>query len=224
MSSIIDALKRMEDDQRRADPLSFHEPRMERRRIGGAPWMMSLVFVAGLAVAAGVFFLLQKTSEIQKEPSAVLAEEEAFSAEDQSPSQRFFSSQKGAPEKEAGSLRVVAVSAKNIEVASAAPSLPADLKSPIEKERSSLKDEPKKVPVEKASASFLDESFSAADSSRFALQGIRWSKNPSRCIAVINNKILRHGSSIDGARVVAILKNRVILETPSGKEALKFKK
>jgi hypothetical protein len=60
----------------------------------------------------------------------------------------------------------------------------------------------------------LPASFSSVeerrDDSRLKLQAIAWSLNPEKRIAVINNQIVREGSSIQGISVIHILEDQVI--------------
>jgi len=56
--------------------------------------------------------------------------------------------------------------------------------------------------------------------SRIQLQAIAWSNNPEKRMAVINNKIVREGGSIDGISVTRILEDQVIFR--EGEERFKI--
>jgi len=56
--------------------------------------------------------------------------------------------------------------------------------------------------------------------SRIQLQAIAWSNNPEKRMAVINNKIVREGGSIDGISVTRILEDQVIFR--EGGESFKI--
>lgn len=62
----------------------------------------------------------------------------------------------------------------------------------------------------------------AADGAIFHLQGVRWSEVPSRRIAVINSQILREGGTLEGARIVTIERDGVRLRVGGELQFLAF--
>jgi len=61
------------------------------------------------------------------------------------------------------------------------------------------------------------------DESRLKLQAIAWSNNPEKRIAVINDHIIREGSSIDGVHVMHIKEDEVVIREGTDSFKLVFK-
>jgi len=64
--------------------------------------------------------------------------------------------------------------------------------------------------VKEASPISLSSIEEYSDDTRLKLQAIAWSSNPEKRMAMINNQIVREGSSIQGISVIHILENQVI--------------
>ena len=77
-------------------------------------------------------------------------------------------------------------------------------------------------PLSKPAPEKKDEIFPLKDEI-LSIQAISWAKNPSDRIAVINNKIIGEGESVQGYRIVEIGQDEVILRLADQKFRLIFK-
>lgn len=220
MSSVLEALKKMEEEERRAEAkrgpghLTFSEPGPAPKR--GALHLLAFaaVFAAGVGLATAGFLLAHRPESV--EVFADAAPEQASVLRVVAPAAPVVQSpHRAAPLKE---------SATPI-----APTPPAvDRPEPAAPQNSTPKDEtktktqatPKPAPpapaqvAEAAPAPSEDalQDLPPADPATYRLQGVRWSQDPSRRIAVINSQIVREGASVDGATVASITAHGVVLD------------
>jgi len=231
MSSVLEALKRMEEEEENGPVVP-----VER---GGVPsksgmwrWILPLtVIIAGTAGVAGGFYLAQSP-----EPVAVAAEEPTK----ETPVFRVVAPvapSVAAPERgdtlKTPTAPVVAAPApvkrpepetfhtpetpveNNTEAMAATESEPMTYAAPEVAEAASPVNQPEE-PVEDV------RSLPAADASTYNLQGVRWSETPSRRIAVINSQILREGGVLDGAKILTITAEGVVLDVDGSRQFLAF--
>ncbi|WP_300672359.1 general secretion pathway protein GspB [Desulfoluna sp.] len=252
MSSVLEALKRMEEDQRRGGVTSFSEvadpkPRGKRRFLS-----LFSVFVAGVGVAvAGVYLvqgLVPSPSAAVVVPASVAVKAVAAPVDHRSDHRAAFTK---APEKISEKTSVFRVVAPGVppetgpvhtptaekispDVGASAPMSP---QPPLQK---IIQTDPPKETVATAGVPPLSEPDSmpggaapdpsseevrnlpAADASTYHLQGVRWSATPSRRIAVINSQIMREGAGVDGAKVVMITADGVVLDVAGVRQFLPF--
>lgn len=213
MSSILEALKQMEGDGG-PDAGAFARVSPQKR---GATWpLLVAVFVAGVGAAGAVAALVQRAEVPTAEAREVALEEKA------EPTQHLF--------------RVVAPDVEP--VARPVQGRPVEKPRPpvvgmpvavqVGDDAGSLPEVPHKeapTPVvisPKPTEAVATASLPPADPERFHIQGVRWSQTPQRRIAVINSQILREGAKVEGAKVVSIVPDGVILEVKGARQFLAF--
>ena len=221
MSSIMEALKRMEAEEKSQDPMALSPTFSKPRRAMFPIWMVALVFVAGVSMAGGavvVYHLVQNREPVQEVAAQKPLEKKAL---------RVVAK----PEAPPVSRRVVAAGVPLPEVGPEPGADSVESLSIVEPKNEAVVEaglvhespQPEVAELIKPPENPL-KSLPKADTSQFTLQGIRWSETPQRRIAVINNQILRQGGAVDGAKVVSILQNGVVLESSKGRVALPFKR
>lgn len=232
MSSVLEALKKMEEEERRAEEmkgpgrLTFPEPGPAPKR--GALHLLAFVavFAAGVGLAAAGFLLAHRPESV-----AVFAD---------------------AAPKQASVLRVVAPAAPVVQrphraaplKESATPTAPTPPAvggpEPAAPQNPTPKDETKRespadakpAPPAPATTQVTEaapappedalEDLPPADPATYRLQGVRWSRDPSRRIAVINSQIVREGAGVDGATVSSITAEGVVLDVAGVRFFLAF--
>jgi hypothetical protein len=224
MSSILEALKRMEGEESPESVVRFPEDGRPEKK-GGRVFSLLAVFVAGLGVAAAGFYLVPRpvpplllaqqapedTSvflvEAPQVPSVVRPEGTKPLAKPTPPVVTAPKTIPGPPPEKV--IRLEFPAERNDDVASPPKSMPSTYVAPEVPKVPKVPEVPEvpevappvdtsEKPVEEA------QKLPAADASTYQLQGVRWSETPSRRIAVINSQILREGGVLDGARILAI--------------------
>lgn len=214
MSSVLEALKRMEEEEKHAESVGF--ARVEPRQKTGFARLLPfvVVFAAGVGLAGAGFYLAYGRGQAVVADEAPLGVTSVFRVVAPSSPATQDSSSAG-PQSRSASL----VASSPVATAPlSAPDSPAG--SVVEPEPVSESIQPSQgqgqavAALPDAPALSPDElrQLPAADSGTYRLQGVRWSQTPSRRIAVINSQIIREGASVDGAKVLSISKEGVVLD------------
>ncbi|VFQ46312.1 hypothetical protein [Desulfoluna butyratoxydans] len=214
MSSVLEALKRMEEEEKHAGNVGFAgvAPRQKTGFARLLPFVA--VFVAGVGLAGAGFYLaygrgptvvadeapLGVTSVFRVVAPSSPVTQDSSSAETQSRPISQVASSPGAtaPLSEPDSPVGPAVEPEPVSESIQASQGQGQPVAALPDVPELSKDELRRLP--------------AADSGTYRLQGVRWSQTPSRRIAVINSQIIREGASVDGARVLSISKEGVVLD------------
>lgn len=207
MSSVLDALKKMEEE---TVTLPSPLPGQGRRRLP----LLAVVFVAGVGVALAGITLATYFKGGALPKAGMVSQTESSPAV----------------------FRVVAAPLSTKKpvippVSASAPLSPAS--SPAAGEPTLLTAVTKKAPPRESAVEVVIASPVApaapstpalpfADTSVFHMDGGRWSQTPSRRIAVINGQIVREGAGVDGAVVQAITPEGVVLEVKGARQFLAF--
>ena len=201
----MDALRRRQEEALGEKPLVFLHPPERRRRLHGSPLMLAFVFIAGVVVTTVFFYFvrwqdnpsgLRKPAAHSKAPKASV-----FHVVGQDDPQGFAVPE---GEFEQKALQMAANQAPDTDWIDPFHQ-PSDSPLPLKSENAPL------FP-EKFESKSVARELQLANSARFKLQGVRWSKSAERRIAVINNQILHQGGFVDGAEVISIIQEGVILE------------
>lgn len=230
MSSILQALRRVEEEERLEKVTLFADVAAERNPAGRFLLLMA-VFVAGVGVAVAGFYLTQPTK-----PAVVSAEEgrenaPVFRVEApqapivakpvvSKPAEKPVPPAVAAPEvpQTSPTEQVLRIEFPEKQAAEVAPEVKPDPPTYVENETAEMiLPAPPAVPL-------VDDvqGLPAADASTYHLQGVRWSETPSRRIAVINSQILREGGVLDGAKILTITADGVVLDVAGRRRFLAF--
>ncbi|VVS94505.1 general secretion pathway protein GspB [Desulfoluna spongiiphila] len=221
MSSVLDALKRMEEEEKNAGKVLFAGTLPGRKTGLGRLLPFVVVFAAGVGLAAaGFWFAYGPKSPVVSE-DVVPASTSVFRVV--------------APTPKPSGPNPLLRPAQHVAVSPAADQTPSPaLGSPAESDTGQgampvPEPAPRVAPQAVASSQDTSElsidelrGLPAADAGAYRLQGVRWSQTPSRRIAVINSQIMREGATVDGARVQSITKEGVVLDIAGVRMFLAF--
>ncbi|BCS94744.1 hypothetical protein DSLASN_03760 [Desulfoluna limicola] len=230
MSSILQALRRVEEEERLEKVPLFADVGAQRSPAGRFLLLIA-VFIAGVGVAVAGFYMIHPpepavvSAEEGREnapvfrveaPQAPVVAKPVVSKPAEKPSPPVVPVPK-VPETSSQEqiIRIEFPEKQSIEVApDVTPDPPTYVENKIEE--MILSDSPTAPPVEDV------QNLPAADASTYHLQGVRWSETPSRRIAVINSQILREGGVLDGAKILTITAEGVVLTVDGRRQFLAF--
>jgi len=229
MSSILDALKRMEEEEKSAGNVSFSGVGPGKKMRLGRLIPFLVVFAAGVGLAAAGFYLAYGPESPVVAESAAPATTSVFRVVAPTPSSNIKPS--GTQPVPRPTQQVAASPAASHESAPNHDSAPAShtelaitqglASPPAQSPQAQPQPADSSQGAPEASPDEL-RNLPAADALAYRLQGIRWSQTPSRRIAVINSQIMREGATVDGARVLSITKEGVVLEVAGMRMFLAF--
>ncbi|MBU0991041.1 MAG: hypothetical protein KJ737_00990 [Proteobacteria bacterium] len=232
MSSILKALQRLEEETSDSGKEAQESPKNSPSKQVRAEFLKSFFNAFGKVTACllsfiAIFWLVKNFNmDENKHP---LSEETVLSTAEKSPSDipeqnQVIRANRGdisvTPEKDPLQTIVddeepAAIAPKKFETTETLPVQPEEREAP---------------PIQPAMTAHADdknqdtppEIEKITDSSWLTLQAISWSKDPHRRIAVINNKIVKQGSSVDRGTIALIDEDYVIIESENKEWLLQF--